>query len=353
MYGRNKSNKFKNTNITCYSCEQKGHTTNRCPQKSSDDSSSKKVGAFSAIFLAGNFDKNAWYVDSGATRHMTLHRNWVNEMAKSHIKEITAANGEVMEVQCSGKVALNIETKNESASIEINNVLCIEKLAANLLSVSQITGKGNKVLFISNRCEIRNGKNELLATASLIDGLYRLDGNNHCGLMTQRSDNTSEIWHRRLGHVNATDLAKMRNGAIEGVAYTEETDVKACVACLKGKHTRKPYNKPGNRASEILEVVHGDLCGPHKYCFVLVDDFSRRVFVYFMKGKDEAFKKFKAFKTQIEKQTGKQVKVFRSDNGKEFLNRQFAEYFEKEDIVIKLRHRIVINKMGLLKERFE
>lgn len=66
---------------------------------------------------------------------------------------------------------------------------------------------------------------------------------------------------------------------------------------------------------------------------MLVGDFSRRVFVYFMKGKDEAFKKFKMFKTQIEKQTGKQVKVFRSDNGKEFLNKQFADYFENEGIV--------------------
>lgn len=341
FFGKNKPNKFNTTDIHCYYCKKKGHKAFRCPEKSTDNGHGATAGAFSAIFLAGKFDENAWYVDSGATRHMTMHPNWLIEKRTPHINDITAANGEIMKVQCSGTAEIHIECNNNSNTIHISSVLCIEGLAANLLSVSQITGKGNKVLFISNRCEIRNAQNELLATASLIDGLYRLNGSSHCGLMMQSSEENSETWHRRLCHVNATDLAKMRNGAIEGVAYTDETEVKACVACLKGKHTRKPFNKPGNRASDILEVVHGDLCGPietpsiggHKYCFVLVDDFSRRVFVYFMKGKDEAFKKFKTFKTQIEKQTGKQVKVFRSDNGKEFLNRQFADYFENEGIV--------------------
>ena len=57
----------------------------------------------------------------------------------------------------------------------------------------------------------------------------------------------------------------------------------------------------------------------------IVDDYSRRVWVYFLKNKNEAFRKFKEWKILVENQTGNKVKKLRTCNGLEFCNREFNE----------------------------
>ena len=51
------------------------------------------------------------------------------------------------------------------------------------------------------------------------------------------------------------------------------------------------------------------------YYVSFIDDFSRNIWIYFLKNKDEAFIKFKEFKALIENHTEKKIKIFRSDNG--------------------------------------
>lgn len=67
----------------------------------------------------------------------------------------------------------------------------------------------------------------------------------------------------------------------------------------------------------MLELIHGDLFGPispeitsrNKYFFLLVDDFSWFVWVYFLKSKDEALKAFKKFRALVAKGSERKVKV--------------------------------------------
>lgn len=75
-----------------------------------------------------------------------------------------------------------------------------------------------------------------------------------------------------------------------------------CDGCLMSKQTRKKYPTKANyKADKVLDLVHGNLCGPitpdtasgYRYFFLLVDDYSRFMWVYFLKRKDEAFKVFK------------------------------------------------------------
>lgn len=56
----------------------------------------------------------------------------------------------------------------------MKNVLCVPKLAANLLSVSKITENGNRVVFDREGCSIINSRNEKIAYANLINGMYCL-----------------------------------------------------------------------------------------------------------------------------------------------------------------------------------
>ena len=63
-----------------------------------------------------------------------------------------------------------------------------------------------------------------------------------------------------------------------------------------------------------------------------IDDYSRKVWVYFLKNKSNVFVTFKQSKTLIEKQTGKKIKCFRTDNGLEYCSREFDEFCKNEEI---------------------
>lgn len=339
-----------NSNIICYNCRAKGHKANRCPEKSNKSEAKQAKGqgkaliTFSAVFLSGKYGKCDWYIDSGATWHMTMHRNWLTGTEKIDMPHIRAANNQFMKVECTAKVKFGVEADGESKDLQMNGVLCVPEITANLLSVSQITDAGNTVRFSKEKCEIHNAKGELLVTASCVDGLYKLDGfrgdSNGIALSAVNANDSMELWHRRLGHLNVKSLEQMNEGAVDGVSFVGNGQSIDCVACCKGKQAREPFKHKGSRAKCLLERIHGDLAGQMEcasfggnlYALVLVDDFSRRTFTYLLKHKGETFEKFCAFKAQVENETGMKIKTFRSDNGTEFCSNKFKAFLEQNGI---------------------
>lgn len=336
--------------IICYNCRGKGHKANRCPEKSSKidekhaKGSDKALVTFSAVFLTGKYGKCDWYVDSGATRHMTMHRNWMTGVKKIDMPHIRAANNDLMKVACTGEVKFGVQADGVHKDLQITGVLCVPEITANLISVSQITAGGNTVSFSKEKCEIRDAKGKLLVTASCVDGLYKLDGfrggSNGIALAAVKGNDSMELWHRRLGHVNVKSLERMNKGAVNGMSFVGSGQRIDCVACCKGKQAREPFKHKGSRAKCLLERVHGDLAGKmecasfggNRYALVLVDDFSRRTFTYLLRQKSETFGKFCAFKALVENETGLKIKTFRSDNGTEFCSNKFKLFFEQNGI---------------------
>jgi transposase InsO family protein len=82
------------------------------------------------------------------------------------------------------------------------------------------------------------------------------------------------------------------------------------------------------------KVSHG---GAH-YMLTIIDDYSHRVWPYFLKHKSDAFEFFKAWKVLVEKQTEGKLKVLRTDNGMEFCSTDFKFFCKKECII---RHHTV------------
>lgn len=268
--------------------------------------------------------------------------DWIiNKSENSNIQEIVVANKDKIKVLCSGDVNIQTFANNKTYDVTVKNVLCVPELTTNLLSVSQLITNGNNVSFKENCCKIFNNQNELVAIAYLIDGVYKLETKkvNKCFLTVD-----GITWHRRFGHMNSSDLNKMKNNLlVDGLLYSGElkTTKQNCVVCCEAKQTRLPFSQKGSRASSILELVHADLCGPmevvsiggSRYFLILEDDFSRMAFIYFLKNKDETFEIFKEFKLMVENQTNLKIKKFRSDNGGEFCSRNFDNFLKKCGII--------------------
>ena len=113
-----------------------------------------------------------------------------------------------------------------------------------------------------------------------------------------------------------------------------------CKGCSLGKNIKKPYPLSNKKSNGILDLIHSDLCGPMFapsmngciYYIIFIDDCSRKTWIYFLKTKDENFSRFQEFKNLVENQTGRHIRVFKTDNSKEFDSFKYDELYRASGI---------------------
>nr|GEX00500.1 ribonuclease H-like domain-containing protein [Tanacetum cinerariifolium] len=101
-----------------------------------------------------------------------------------------------------------------------------------------------------------------------------------------------------------------------------------CDTCNKAKQTREPLSLSDHKSTKIRQLVHLDVWRPYRitsidgfrYFLTVVDDYSRAVWTYMLKGKDDVYDSIVNFVNVLSNQCETNVKVFRSDNGSEFAN---------------------------------
>lgn len=128
---------------------------------------------------------------------------------------------------------------------------------------------------------------------------------------------------------------------VRGLPTIVEHD-RNCEACIVGKQYRKPFQLGHYRRARVpLEFVHSDnLCGPMKtptlggnfYFMTLIYDYSRKIWVYFLKNKSYAFEKFKEFKALSKKQSSHYIKVLRTKRGGEYISKEFMNFCKSQGI---------------------
>ena len=128
------------------------------------------------------------------------------------------------------------------------------------------------------------------------------------------NDGTTFLWYCRLGHIGVKRMKKLHtDGLLESLDF-ESFDT--CEPCLMGKMTKNPFSGIMERVTDLLEIIHTDVCGPMNvearggYCYVLTltDDLSRYGYIYLMKHKSETFEKFKEFQSEVENQRDRKIK---------------------------------------------
>nr|GFB66383.1 retrovirus-related Pol polyprotein from transposon TNT 1-94 [Tanacetum cinerariifolium] len=150
------------------------------------------------------------------------------------------------------------------------------------------------------------------------------------------------LWHQRLSHLNfATINNLVKNNLVQGLPKMKFKKDHLCFACEQGKIHRKYHkSKTVFASNKPLYLLHMDLCGPmhvqsingKRYVLVVVDDYSRYTWVFFLHSKYEASEVIISFikKTQVNLQL--QVQRVRTDNGTEFKNKTLAKFFDEVGI---------------------
>lgn len=251
----------------------------------------------------------------------------------------TVRLGDDNEIEVAGKGSVAIQLQDGQTKL-LQNVQFVPNLAHNLLSVGQLMSSGYAVIFEGNSCSIKDVKTgiQLMKISRTRNNMFPLEFS--CPAVANMVIKASEeamLWHERFGHLSIQGLQILtRKNMVLGMPKLQK--LKYCDACFHSKLTRQPYpSGVAWRAKEKLQLVHADLCGPmqvesmggSRYFFLLIDDFSRMSWTYFIKSKDETFNCFQKFLVMVERETGLKLKTLRTDRGGEFISNEFRNYCEK------------------------
>nr|GEV56725.1 hypothetical protein [Tanacetum cinerariifolium] len=242
--------------------------------------------------------KDKGVIDSGCSRHMIGNMSYLSDFKELN-GGYAAFGGNLNGDKISGK------GKIMTGKLDFDDVYFVKELKFNFFSVSQMCDKKNSVLFTDTACLVLSPKfklpdeNQVMLRVPRKNNMYNvnlknivLSGDLTCFFAKATLDE-SNLWHRRLGHINFKTMNKLVKGnLVRGLPSKVFDNDHTCVACKKGKqHRASCKTKP-------ISSVNQPLQSPI----------------------------LKTFITGIEKQLSLKVKVIRSDNGTELKNYDLNQF---------------------------
>ncbi|KAJ9567467.1 LOW QUALITY PROTEIN: hypothetical protein OSB04_003433 [Centaurea solstitialis] len=281
------------------------------------------------------WDKGIWYLDSGCSRHMTGSKSVLSNYREERGSAVTFGGNGKGQTRGYGTLTNGVTT--------FKRVAYVEGLMHNLLSISQLCDKNHKVSFSKKKCKSRT--DEVILTGVRHADIYIINMNtstdNFC-FVSRASSDTNWLWHKRLSHLNFKTLNQLCiNNLVIGLPDFRYTKVSLCSACEKGKQTRASFkSKQISSISSPLQLLHMDLFGPvnvqsiagKKYTLVIVDEYSRYTWVFFLRSKSDAPEEIILFVRKMERLNNLTVRSIRSDHGTEFKNSTLETFFDQKGI---------------------
>jgi hypothetical protein len=339
--------------IVCFYYKEEGHWKRNCNKYQADKAKSGSATSDSGTLVVNVIDiyladspSGTWVYDTGSVVHIC---NSMQGLSRYR----SVARGEV-DIQVSNKarvVALVVGTMRlqlpSGFTMELDNCYYVPVLSRNIISASCLMSQGYESNIKNNGCSLYLN-NMFYGFAPVCDGLFllNLDGEAVYNINVKRLKpndlSTTYLWHCRLGHISLKRMKKLHGDGLLESSDLESFDI--CESCLLGKMTKAPFARSCERATDLLELVHSDVCGPmsatarggYEYFVTFTDDFSRYGYVYLMKHKSETFEKFKEFQSEVQNQLGKKIKLLRSDRGGEYLSQEFDSHLRDCGIVPQL-----------------
>ena len=226
----------------------------------------------------------------------------------------------------------------------LREVAFVSKLGFNLLSVSQLLDEGCEVCFKKGCSRVLDAKGELVCKILPFGRIFQIDFSRSAGPSCclvgsgPSSSSVSELWkwNRRLGHLNFDLQVRLSSmGLIRGLPKLKLEKDLVCHPCRHGKMVATSHT-PVNQVmtSYLNELLHMDTVGPARvrsvggkwYVLVVVDDFSRFSWVFFLESEDEVFGFVHDLILRLNNESHGRVRAIHSDNGTEFRNSRMDNF---------------------------
>jgi len=299
--------------VLCQICGKEGHPAYRCrkrfdnnyngpPQKSVSSATSSSYG----------IDTN-WYVDSGATDHITGELERLTTRNKYHGGDnVHAADGAGMEIAHVGHSTVS----SPSRVFHLNNVLHVPQANKSLCSVNQLARDNHVYLeFHPDHFLIKEqGTMKTLHRGRCEGGLYPLHASST--LPSASSSNkqvytavkpSTSLWHRRLGHASSRVVQHVLDRHRLSFVL-DSNNQQVCDACQQGKSHQLPYSQSVSRSKGPLDLIFSDVwgraptsVGRFEYYVSFIDDYSKFTWIYLIRHKSEVFKCFHTFQALVER----------------------------------------------------
>jgi hypothetical protein len=240
--------------------------------------------------------KNIWLIDSGCSRHMTGDKGWFSSLVlvvtKKYISFGDNGRGRVLsegEIKVSDKITLMC-------------VALIQSLGYNLLSVFHLLAEGSEVLFRPSGSQILDSRGDFVCMVVPEGQVFRANFSQSSGVEHYfLAGSSSELWkwNRKLGHLSFDLLSRLSKlNLVRGLPRLRFEKELVCAPCRHAKMVASSHPPLTDvMAERPCELLHMDLVGPARvrsaggrwYILVVVDDYSRYAWVFFLEEKGEIF----------------------------------------------------------------
>nr|GEY00181.1 hypothetical protein [Tanacetum cinerariifolium] len=281
-----------------------------------------RVNAAKASAVSAAKDKGV--IDSGYLRHMTRNMSYLSDFEELNGGYVTfGGNPKGGKITGKGKI--------KTGKLDFDDVCFVKELKFNLFSVSQMCDKKNSVLFTDTECLLLSSDFKLPDASQVLlrvpreNNMYNVNlkniipsGDLTC-LFAKAILDESNLWHRRLGHVNFKIINKLVKGnLVRGFPTKVFTNDNSYVACKKGKQRRASCkSKTVSSVDQPLFRLHMDLFGPT-----------------FVKSLNETPFVLKTFILGLENLLSLKVKIIRCDNRTEFKNSDLNQFYGVKDSLL-------------------
>jgi histone deacetylase 1/2 len=314
----------------CQICKKPNHDALQCWHRFDQAYQAEDATKFAATAISN--DAN-WYVDTGATDHAT------SDMERLTVKErynggdqIHVANGVGLSITHIGHSSIT----GSNRPLYLNSILVAPKINKHLISVKKLATDNDAFVEFHPKyfCVKDRATKNILLTGKRRNGLYVLPANNRQALLT--ANVSQDLWHQRLGHPATPVVLRIlqkNNVAVDKSVLPSSV----CNACQLGKAHQLPFYPSTHVSTAPLQLIHTDVWGPalpsannSKYYVSFIDDFSRYVWVYFLKCKSEVEAVFLPFQKHVEHMLDAKIRSVQSDWGGEY--HRLHRYFQNTGI---------------------
>ena len=198
-----------------------------------------------SITLCATKKQNLWHVDNGFSKHMTRDPNKFIILKRNKKGKVTF--GDILSPKIIGKGTVALRNK-----VKDGNVLLVNNLKPNILSVIQTCDQGHICIFDSKKCEIRRKDSEkIVGTAVRTPSNVYILENEEQFYMSQIDEVL--LWHRRMVHLRLDNLIKVnKKGAVRNFPNIIKPPNHVCRHYLHGKKTRTIFKVKEHTTSQPL-----------------------------------------------------------------------------------------------------